>query len=190
MTTMTAKLASGKLNDAKGITDEIARRMYDAQDGQTYVAIVELGYAGRSDSKDDKHTVTLEVAHLELVTDPGQADSVREIARSLYRGRVPTQLDLDSTLDDVEPGSDEYIARAKRLIQCEVCLHAQADKRIKHAPDPDADSAFCTWEETGTEVLVDEEHPPADAPSGDQADSANQTEDDPDRTKDLAGIPT
>jgi hypothetical protein len=160
MTETTAHIAGRKLDTSAGVPDDLARRMFDNL-GSEYVGIVYLKSHTRAEDDDDKHRVTLAITNLEVAADPELAESLREIARSLYRGRVPTQLDLDSTLDDVEPGTDEYIARAKRLVQCETCLHAKADVRIKHEPDPDRDGAFCVWEATGTEVGVYEERPPA-----------------------------
>jgi hypothetical protein len=113
MTTTTARLASGKLNDRKGITDEAARTLFDNL-GTTRMAVVELKSREHSESADDKQVVTLEVIGLELADTLESADHLRELQRALWRKREP-QTDIDSLID-VEPTEDDVLARGAAIL--------------------------------------------------------------------------
>ena len=155
MTTTQAKLAAHKLDEETGISDYLSDQMFHQQGGR-WVAIVELQHLDRTEGRDDKHVVRLEVSHLEIVADPAMADHVREIARLAYRQRTPA--DLDSLHSD-EPDDLALIHAGNVFLQCETCLHSVSDDTIKHAPDPDGDGAYCSWKYDGTEVKPGQEDP-------------------------------
>ena len=145
MTTTTAKLASAKLNDAVGITDQVAEQMFNTL-GSKHMAIVELEpFEKTAGIEDANHVVRLRLVHLELAGGDA-ADHLRDLSRALYTARTPTQVDID-TLDQVEPDADEIIRRGKTLLQCPVCLHPTCDDTINHYT-VDADHT-CTLTGTG-----------------------------------------
>lgn len=163
MSTTTIKLAAGKLDQERGVPDDLAATMYHTL-GSTHVAIVELTVSERTEGTGDKQTARLVVTHLEVIPNDDMAEHARDIARAVYRERTDRdQLSIDS-LADVPEDRDEIIRRGKGLLPCPVCLHTQADDRIRHAPDPHADGAYCSWTVTGDEVKPGDEDPeePAD----------------------------
>lgn len=112
MATTTTKLAAAKLNDKKGITNQLARHMFDNL-GSVHMAIVELRAVERTEHEGDDQAVKLELLTLEAADGPS-ADHLRELQRALWRKREP-QTDI-LTLDDVEPTVDEVLQRGEALL--------------------------------------------------------------------------
>ncbi len=131
MSATTAKLAARKLTEECGITDDRARAMFDRL-GSTHMAIVELRATERTEDTGDAQTVKLQLIHLELA-DADTADHLRDLARALYVGRTPIQLDIDS-IDDVEPDADEIIRRGRNTLTALQTDDADTDDDLVPAP--------------------------------------------------------
>jgi hypothetical protein len=92
MTETVAKLAAKKLDEAAGLSEDDARKLY-LQPGLTRVAIVELESFETTDSIDDKHQVRLRVTHLEIAPAGVVTDLLRDLAKAAYKARQPAPLD-------------------------------------------------------------------------------------------------
>lgn len=114
MTEITVKLAGATLNDVKGITDDLAAKMF-ANLGSHHIAIVDLKVCEHTDSVDDKDKVLLKVSHLEIATEGDVETHLRDLSKAIHAKRTPTQLTIDSNLDDVEPSAEEIVERGKAL---------------------------------------------------------------------------
>lgn len=150
MTSTTAKLAAHKLNDACGVSDDLAEKMYRSL-GSKHMAIVELEVFEKTEGlgENANHVVRLRPIHLELAAGD-HAQHLRELSRALYTDRQPRGLDQ---LAEGEEDADEIIRRGRNvLLLCDTCLHRATDERINHAPDTQADGAECKWKDTNEPV--------------------------------------
>lgn len=153
MSTTQAKIAQRKLTEESGIPDSLADQMFNLQSGH-WVAIVDLAHLDRTEGREEKHVVRLEIGQLEIMTGDS-ADHCRELMRAAYLSRQPRGLDQ---VDQQEEDTDEIIARGRRKLKyCDTCLHERADQRISHAPDPEADGAECKWKDTNEPVTPGED---------------------------------
>lgn len=154
MSEITAKLAAAKLNDQKGVSDDLAAKMFHTL-GSHHVAIVDLQVVDRTEGVSEKQIVRLALDQLEIMEGPA-ADHCRDLMRAAYQNRSD-QLPLDG--DDME-SSDEIIARGKAvLLTCQTCLHPNTDQRIRHyqGDNPEDENAWCTWSDDGTHVDTDDD---------------------------------
>lgn len=153
MSTTQAKIAQRKLTEESGIPDSLADQMFNLQSGH-WVAIVDLAHLDRTEGREEKHVVRLEIGQLEIMTGDS-ADHCRELMRAAYLSRQPRGLDQ---VDQQEEDTDEIIARGRRKLKyCDTCLHERADQRISHTPDPEADGAECKWKDTNEVVTPGED---------------------------------
>jgi hypothetical protein len=171
VSTTQAKIAAKKLTESSGIQDEVAERMYHAEDAH-YVAIIDLAWLDATHGRGEKKIVRLDIQQLEIMTGDA-AEHCRELMRSVYMARQPEG--LDGTRG--EPAGDIIRRGESALLTCDTCLRKHTDPRIKHyLGDPDADEAWCTWIDDGTEVRVN-----------DDADEHGASPDEVDRDSDLTG---
>lgn len=113
MTTTTAKIASCKLNDEKGVDEATARSLFNKL-GTTRIGIVELRSRDRGENLSDRQVVMLEVIGLELAVEKDTEEFLRDLQRAIWRKREP-QLDIQTALD-VEPSEDEVLEKGHRLM--------------------------------------------------------------------------
>lgn len=103
MSETTVKLASAKLNDAKGISERDASELYTVE-GKTRLAIIELQSIRFTNDLDDNLTVTVQLNHLELAPDGAVTDLLRDLSQAIYKARQPAPLDPEinaETVDDI-----------------------------------------------------------------------------------------
>lgn len=87
MSTTQAKIAQRKLTEESGIPDSLADQMFHLQSGH-WVAIVDLAHLDRTEGREEKHVVRLEIGQLEIMTGDS-ADHCRELMRAAYLSRQP-----------------------------------------------------------------------------------------------------
>jgi hypothetical protein len=114
MSKTTAKLAAKGL-DSTGVTPELARRYHDNL-GSVHMAIIEYQVTASTDTSDGDKAVQLNILTIEPAPDQDVTEHLRGLQRAMYSQRTPAQLDGQSTLDDVEPTTDQYLEQGEALI--------------------------------------------------------------------------
>lgn len=117
VTDYTAKIRSKGL-DATGVTEDLARKMYDNLGGH-YLAIVELHVDDRHESADGKRKVDLVLSQVEPSTDHALDDHLRELTRALHYNRKLHSEDEDPHLEgfeDIEPKVADVLAHGKAAL--------------------------------------------------------------------------
>jgi hypothetical protein len=116
VTDYTARIRAKGL-DATGVTEAIARKLYDNL-GTYTMAIVELRAEKRFDDADGSHGVELVLTQVEPSEDGRLDDHLRNLTKALHTNRVlnseDQQLQLD-TADDISPKVTDVIAAGQDL---------------------------------------------------------------------------
>lgn len=159
--TDTAKIRAKGL-DATGVTEEIARRIADAEAG-TLMCVVEIDYAEVHKPKGGDRRVDFVIRTVEPAPNQATEDHLRELTRSFYYERQLISPDGQLTIEtreDLEPTVLDVVAAGKALTahdftpvpddpetgaetdECDVCgnerdsaVHDAADQRAT-IPDP------------------------------------------------------
>lgn len=155
MTDTTAKIRA-KGCETTGLTEDLARKLWDAGAGKHFMAVVELRVEEpHGPNSEGKRRLDLVIDLLEPAVHPIAEDHLRNFQRSLYyerkllsEGDQPT---LES-VDDAEPSVEARVAEQASVVHhdfvregktgnCEVCGNDPFHYLHADDPDPDPDEA-------------------------------------------------
>lgn len=117
MTDTTARILA-KGCESTGITEDIARKLFDKGAGSTLMAVVELRVVRpHGPDTEDKRSVDLQLLQVHPAWgDQGLEDHLRNLTRSMHNARQMTSEDgqtMISTQSDVEPTVEEVTKAGK-----------------------------------------------------------------------------